>query len=134
MKRGWLPLLLAAVVACVGCEHEHEHSHGDEVPEAYRGASNPFDVADATAVDAGAALYATNCLGCHGEGLRGDGPDAVLFDPPPPDLIEHAGHHEDDYILWRISEGVGTGMPGWDDKLTLDERWQVITYVRSVAE
>jgi len=40
----------------------------------------------------GEELYVKYCIQCHGEGLKGDGPDAGLQEKPPADLTEKGVH------------------------------------------
>ena len=46
--------------------------------------------AAAAAQHDGRALYLLRCAPCHGPDAAGDGPDATLFDPPPPALRSRA--------------------------------------------
>ena len=42
-------------------------------------------------------------------------------------------HAEGENHYW-ISEGVaGTGMPAWKDKLTDEQRWQILRYLGALA-
>ena len=82
------------------------------------------------------------CLSCHGDTGRGDGPGTdVLKDNwgqkiVPADLtkgIYRGGSTPKD--LWlRIYSGVkGTPMPAFKDALTPEQIWDVVNYVRSLA-
>lgn len=53
----------------------------------------------------GARLYARECAPCHGATGAGDGPDAVLFAPPPPDLRPFVQHHDREDLARRILDG-----------------------------
>ena len=54
----------------------------------------------------GERLYRRNCAPCHGPAGHGDGPDATLFVPPPPNL--RAGilaRHEPERLARRVLDG-----------------------------
>lgn len=74
---------------------------------------------------------AVNCARCHGS----DGKPTKLGKGAP-DLSDPAvsKKHSDTHWFWRISEKkAGTTMPSYKDKLTEEQRWQVITYLRTLA-
>lgn len=132
-------------------EHEHEegedehmeddmdHMHVDP-PEEFASLTNPF-ADDADALAAGQGVFETNCVTCHGPEGHGDGPGAIGLDPKPADLGDHEMMEmlSDGYLFWRVTKGgVGdpfnSAMPVWENALSEDQRWQVITYVRSFTE
>jgi len=72
-----------------------------------------------------------NCARCHGS----DGKPTKLGKGAP-DLSDPAvsKKHSDTHWFWRISEKkAGTTMPSYKDKLTEEQRWQVIAYLRSLV-
>jgi high-affinity iron transporter len=91
--------------------------------------SRHFDLA------AGKALYQQNCLSCHGPSGFGDGPAAkAVVGPPPAALAGPGAHPVAAGLEFRVvSAGVkGTAMVAWGDKLTADQRWDVVAYVNSL--
>jgi mono/diheme cytochrome c family protein len=92
-------------------------------------------------VAAGAALYATNCSTCHGARGAGDGPAAAALDPKP-------AHHSDGAYMNALSNehlfkvikegGVATGkspmMAPWGGMLSDAQIWDLVAFVRSLAE
>ncbi len=113
----------------------HETFIRDGVPAAYRGAQNPLTRTPAT-VERGRALYAVNCVPCHdptGMG-RGEAGSALY---PSPALLSHLirmPQAVDPYLMWAISEGgqpFGTQMPAFKDRLSQEQIWQIITYMRA---
>lgn len=108
--------------------------HHAEIPAEYAGLTNPIPV-DADSLERGAALYATNCASCHGDGGMGDGPAGAALEPAPAPVAHTSQMMADGYLFWRISEGgvpFGTSMPAWK---VLDEqaRWDMVNYMRALG-
>lgn len=106
----------------------------EELPAEYAGKRNPLG-GDAV-VAAGAELFRVNCASCHGDRADGHGPASVGLVPPPADFRGGTvlAQHSDAYLYYRLSLGKpGTAMPSFHGVLDETERWQVITYLRSVA-
>ena len=86
-------------------------------------------------VAAGRALYAQNCASCHGAQGLGDGPAARGMTPPPPPLGDAAAMADrTPALVFRvISVGIaGTPMIAWGDRLTADQRWDIVGYLHSL--
>lgn len=84
----------------------------------------------------GAALYAAHCVSCHGSGGAGDGPDAARLQRRPPDFTDAdfmAGETPADFFLVISLGRRAAEMPGWEDVLTLQERWDLVSYVWSLG-
>ncbi len=112
-------------------------AHHATIPEAYAALVNPI-AAEAESLARGAAIYASNCAVCHGDGGMGDGPAAAGLDPAVAPIAHTSQMLSDAYLFWRISEGgqgdpLHSAMPTW--KKTLDEqaRWDVINYVQALG-
>ena len=105
------------------------------VPESYQGAANPVD-RSRKVVMAGAVLYATHCVACHGQKGRGGG-DAGLTLKPSPALKTYISRRPwaaDEYLLWSVAEGgvpFGSTMPAFREQLTRQQMWQIIAYMRA---
>lgn len=87
------------------------------------------------AVD-GAALYASQCALCHGDGGGGDGMAAGMLDPRPTNFTA-AGYWQRadrDALRKTVREGrPGTGMAGFAGKLTAEQIDAVLAYLEKVA-
>ena len=88
------------------------------------------------AIAAGRKLYAANCASCHGPKGLGNGKGAFALSPSPA-LLAYMIQRPiavDEYLLWSISEGgkqFDTEMPAYKDKLSENEIWRVVAYMRA---
>ncbi len=84
----------------------------------------------------GKALYEVNCVPCHGVAGKGDGPVGLTLNPRPADLTLHAipGVHTDAALYDWITNGFpGSVMLAFSDRLTNDERWHLVNFIRTLA-
>ncbi len=113
-----------------------------QMPPAYENLTNPYaNVSDAIA--AGDQAYKNNnCNLCHGKFLTGRGFFSPGLTPKPVDLTDptlmNLPFITDAYLYWRISEGGAqppffSAMPAWGDLLSEDERWELVSFIRSQA-
>jgi copper transport protein len=94
--------------------------------------TNPF-LSDETSLKIGQQVFTENCAVCHGEAGRGNGPAAAGLTLKPPDYGNgHLDIHTDGDIFYWIQNGISQGspMPAFKDKLTDDQIWNVVNYVR----
>ncbi len=83
----------------------------------------------------GKAVWDANCAECHGAGGAGDGIRASEFDTPISDLRqpEMLVTQSDSILFELITQGNGEAMPAFGDKLDETQRWQVISYLRTLS-
>ena len=94
-------------------------------PVSTKSTKNPYD-GDTAAVQAGKQLYGRNCLSCHGKTGKGTGNVPSLVDGK----LNSVPSGE---VFWFVTKGdKDDGMPSWA-QLPEKQRWQIITYVRSMA-
>jgi cytochrome c oxidase cbb3-type subunit 3 len=125
-----LAVLLAMLLAIAGCEREARRFQ-PAVPVQTR----PADLTavmvhryerNANALATGKRLWTWyNCSGCHASGGGGSGP--ALMD----DVWIYGG--DADALYHSIAEGRGGGMPAYGGRVTPDQIWQLVAYVRSLA-
>ena len=138
----WAPTAIAVIVAACGdwpWQHDMVNQPARSVAATARPApsgSIPWaglsssTVRDAaTASDAGRSLYVSYCSPCHGLAGAGDGRVSAYFRPMR-DLTDPAVLARDDHALFDIvTDGIGR-MPPSRHELTVDERWQVVSFLR----
>jgi Tol biopolymer transport system component/mono/diheme cytochrome c family protein len=100
------------------------------------GPINPLQV-NAQSILTGQKLYLTNCVACHGANGTGDGPAAAGINPRPADFTQHMvlGKHTDGQVFLWIKNGYpNTAMPAWDKRLTDEQIWQLVNYLRTFGQ
>jgi putative copper resistance protein D len=65
---------------------------------------------------------------------KGNGPAAAALEVPPADLTAaHVLDHSEGDTFWWLSQGIPeSGMPGFAEHLSEDERWDLINWVRTL--
>jgi mono/diheme cytochrome c family protein len=104
-------------------------------PNANAAVKNPVPVTPQS-IASGKALFAKNCRFCHGEDAKGNGPQAPEGTHPP-DLTDDTWDHgsSDAEIFAVIKDGIGPkyDMKGNNSKMTPQEMWNIINYLRSIG-
>jgi mono/diheme cytochrome c family protein len=98
-----------------------------------RSLRNPVP-ATAEAVTAGNQIYQQHCQSCHGAKGDGKGEKAPELSTAPGDFTDakKMSGLTDGELFWEITEGRHP-MPAFKDKLSEEERWQVVDYIRTFA-
>lgn len=118
-------LILAALLVCPSmCLAKANGAWLKKVPAKDHQRINPYANAPAAA-EAGAILYRNNCARCHGVNAEGKGSRPSLRN-------EQVRNATDGDLFWILKNGVVfKGMPRWSG-LPEQERWQIVTYIRSL--
>lgn len=104
---------------------ESVYAEISKAPDKARARRNPLEK-DPQAPAAGRILFEQHCAECHGDTAEGGkkGPSLKAAE------IQNA---EPGAIFWILTNGVvRKGMPVWS-KLPEPQRWQIVTYIKSVG-
>ena len=94
-------------------------------PTAVNVPANPY-ADDRTAMGEGRQLFVQfNCSGCHG-GRAGGGMGPSLRD------VDWMYGNNEAQVFSSIAEGRAHGMPSWQTRLTADQTWKLVTYIKSL--
>jgi mono/diheme cytochrome c family protein len=128
-----LLLALGLALICIAIGLAAFHRTPWAVPSAEKDRKNPLMPSEAN-LAAAKQIYGDQCANCHGDGGKGDGSDAMMYDPAPSDLTDMAkvSKRSDGEIYYQITEG-RKPMPSFKKKLTDEQRWQLVLYVRALA-
>jgi mono/diheme cytochrome c family protein len=110
-----------------------------ELPEDADKTKNPTTVTPES-IAKGKELYMErtkgNCVFCHGETGAGNEANLARLRRKPADLTnkEHMTAMTDGEVFWKISKGIQGIMPAGEKRMTEEERWHVVNYVRTLAK
>jgi mono/diheme cytochrome c family protein len=78
--------------------------------------------------------YGEHCRSCHGEKGDGRGEKAPELSVAPGDFTDARtmNSRTDGELFWQITRG-RLPMPAFEDKLTDQQRWQLVDYLRTFA-
>lgn len=134
-------LAILATIALAACEREERRLNQPSPPAPVQfvaqvrlqpgpnvitdSSEGPFDD-NAFGTAQGQQLFSQmNCSGCHSHGGGGMGPalmdDQWIYGSTP------------NQIFASIAEGRANGMPSWKYRLTNEQIWQLVAYVRSLS-
>lgn len=83
----------------------------------------------------GRALFANNCVSCHGVSADGRGVNAEGLNPPPANFTDATFMRDvTPFDLFNIvTVGKSTAaMPSWEDVLSIQDRWDLVSYLWTV--
>lgn len=99
------------------------HAGGTEVPS----------LGDPEMVEAGARLYLTDCVQCHGAPGAPSQPFARAMRPEPPDLTDSVRHWTSAELFWIIKNGLAfSGHPAAGQSRVDAELWPVVAFINQM--
>jgi mono/diheme cytochrome c family protein len=126
-KPSWrIGFIVAAVTfgLSVGLSAQYQ---GWTIPDTAKTEKSPVKNA-ADAAKKGKSLFTSNCSKCHGPEGKGDGPDS-----------DHAADLTDEFrtelnpegvLYYKVWNGHAQDMPAFKSKLTKDEVWNLVEYLK----
>jgi mono/diheme cytochrome c family protein len=100
------------------------------VPANFKTMKNPVATSEAS-TKAGQALYTKNCASCHGKAGLGDGVKARSLKDFPGDFSKAEYQDQSDGDQFYKSKFGRAEMPKYDGKLTDNDIWNIVNYMRT---
>ena len=110
-----------------------------ELPEDADKTKNPVATSPES-IEKGKALYLErtkgNCIFCHGETGAGNEANLARLRRKPANLTnkERMAKMTDGELYWKISKGITGIMPAGERRMSEEERWHVVNYIRTLAK
>jgi mono/diheme cytochrome c family protein len=103
------------------------------VPANFKTMKNPVAIGDAS-TKAGLALYTKNCASCHGKIGLGDGVKARSLKDFPGDFSKADFQKQSDGDLFYKTKTGREEMPKYEGKLSDDDIWNLVNYMRTLKK
>tara|TARA_R110002110_G_scaffold31396_1_gene110704 strand:+ start:9703 stop:10152 length:450 start_codon:yes stop_codon:yes gene_type:complete len=131
-KKPVLDLLafVGIVLGCVAGISGISSAEQDPATSSAAGDKNPIPY-ERQSVSAGRTLFIQNCSSCHGtNGKAQVGAVASATDLTTPKFFNYGS--ADNNISAAIKNGVGNGMPPFNDELSETDIWKIVNFVKSL--
>lgn len=106
-----------------------------KAPDSAKSIKNPVEASkQIVSGKKGKKVFQTNCIVCHGDLGKGDGPGGKSINPKPADLTSAKVQSQTDgEIFWKITNGRGP-MIKWEPVIPEAQRWDLVNYIRSLKK
>ncbi len=106
-----------------------------DAPAKYKSMKNPSDPKDKDGMNEAKALYAKQCVSCHGKKGLGDGSKAADLKGDVGDFTSSDFQKQTDgEIFYKMTEGRDE-MPSFKKKVAEDDdRWLLVNYLRTLKK
>ena len=125
--------VVVLLVAAASAVYAFLHPGPWIVPDGAKRVANPLKPSQANLPEA-RRLFEDKCAECHGDGGKGDGSQAKMYDPKPSDLADaaHMNSVSDGELFYKITEG-HRPMPAFKKRYSEEQRWQLVLFIRSLT-
>ena len=122
------------LLSCLAAVSWQAYIVGKEIRPEIRSRKNPVS-SSAEVLTKAKDNFEDNCIPCHGDQGKGDGPLAKDLKTRPKDLTsgKELSTMTDGEIYWIITTG-NDPMPSFGQKLTDEERWGLVHFVRKMSK
>ncbi|MFD0763171.1 cytochrome c [Lutibacter aestuarii] len=104
-----------------------------KVPAKYEKMTNPEEASKEN-ISLGKNLYSKHCKSCHGKDGLGDGPKADEVDGNLGDFSSEEFQSQSDGALFYKSYIGRKDMPNYEKKMSEEDMWLTVHYIRTLAE
>jgi mono/diheme cytochrome c family protein len=104
-----------------------------KVPAKYEKMTNPEEASKEN-ISLGKSLYSKHCKSCHGKDGLGDGPKADEVDGDLGDFSSKEYQAQSDGALFYKSYIGRLDMPNYEKKMSEEDMWLVVHYMRTMGE
>ncbi len=127
-------LLVLALAGLLSARQEKKEAAAFKIPPEEAKRENPVKATPASLAD-GKKAFTTQCAMCHGNDGGGKGDLASdmqlkLRDYRDPDALKDM---TDGQLFYILSKGKGD-MPGEEDRMKPEQRWNLVNYIHSLAK
>ena len=131
---GWVVAPIAIVLALFCSVLASAQYAGWTIPEGGKGEESPLK-SSPDVLTKGKSLFTANCQKCHGPLGKGDGPDSDKAEPAA-DLTDEFRYelNPEGVLYYKIMNGHPPEMPAFKSKLSKDEGWALVEYVKSLRK
>ncbi|HPA87444.1 MAG TPA: cytochrome c [Bacteroidales bacterium] len=121
---------IAGLLISSGLMAQEKQAKPWEVPAEFKSMKNPVASNEAS-INAGKALYTKHCASCHGKTGLGDGVKARMLKDFAGDFSgAYYQNQTDGEHFYKTKVGRGE-MPKYEGKLTDDDIWNMVNYMRT---
>ena len=104
-----------------------------EVPAKYEKMTNPEEASKEN-ISIGKSMYSKHCKSCHGKEGFGDGPKADEVEGDIGDFSTEEFQAQSDGALYYKSYIGRDDMPNYEKKMTEEDMWLTVHYMRTLGE